>query len=177
MTAASLTLFLVLFLFFGFTEEGLRHNIRWSARISFVLFCLAFGASALRPNSFSWWLRMNRKYLGISFAIVHLLHLGLLIALQYFFHPVFQLAKSSSLLGGGIAYVFLTLMLLTSFDHFAKYLSKKQWKMLHTWGGYWIWAIFMSTYYKRAVTEPWHWIFVVILMAVLFLRIRKLSTT
>lgn len=168
----SLLLFGGLLLIYGYTEEGVRQNIRWSARISFTLFVLAFGAAGLHhyfKNSFSWWLRMNRKYLGISFAIIHLLHLGFIGLLQLFFHPVFDQAGMISLLGGGMAYFFVVTMLLTSFDSFSKHLSKGQWKFLHTLGGYWIWIVFLSTYYKRT-DEPLHWVYVIILLVILFFR-------
>ena len=172
----SMILFASLFILFGYTEEGVRQNIRWSARMSFALFVFAFGAAAIHhyfKNSLTWWLRMNRKYLGISFAIVHLLHLGFIGLLQLSFHPVFDQADMTSLLGGGMAYFFVVAMLLTSFEQFSEYLSKKQWKLLHTIGGYWIWIVFLSTYYKRT-DEPFHWVFVIILLLILFFRICEL---
>jgi len=172
--ATSLLLFGGLYFIYGFTEEGTRQAIRWSARISAVLFSLAFTASAFQrlfKNIFSFWWLMNRKYFGISFAIVHLLHLCFLLVLQQFFHPVFNMAKTSSLIGGGLAYFFIVLMLLTSFPYFAKYLSRRNWKILHTAGGYWIWFIFIKTYWKRAATESEYIPLVVLLVAVLGLRL------
>ena len=170
----SLLLFAQEYFFQGFNEESTRQNIRWSARIAVVLFSLAFVASAfhkLAKNSFSWWLRMNRKYIGISFAIVHLIHLCFLLILQNNFHPVFNMAKTISLLGGGLAYVFVVLMLFTSFPYFARYLSKKQWTVLHTAGGYWIWYIFIRSYVKRAMTEYEYLPLVILLAVVMLLRL------
>ena len=58
-----------------------------------------------------------------------------------------------------MAYLFLVLMLLTSFERFSKHLTKKQWRLVHTMGGWWIWAIFASSYFKRGIAEteyvPW----------------------
>ena len=136
-------------IFNGFTEESTREAIRWTARISVVLFSLAFAASGLHRqfhNPFTFWLLTNRKYLGISFAIMHLVHLCYLGLLQFNFHPVFEKAKTISLIGGGLAYFFIVMMLLTSFKIFSKYLSKRQWKLLHTIGGYWILYIFLRSY-------------------------------
>ena len=133
------------FYFIGFNEDGNRAAIAWSAKISFVLFCLAFSASAahkLFKNSFSFWWLMNRRYFGITFGINHFLHLSFLLCLQQVFHPVFTVAPRISLMAGGLVYLFIFLMLLTSFETFSKYLSRKQWKLLHTAGGYWIWFIF-----------------------------------
>lgn len=169
----SCILFTGVFLLYGWNEDGLRHNIRWTARISFVLFCMAFSASSVHwyvRNSLSWWLRMNRKFIGVSFAIIHLIHLVTILLLQYFFHPVFESAAITSIVGGGGAYLLIILMLVTSFERFAKYLSNKHWKYLHTTGGYWIWIVFLSTYLKR-VDEPIHWLYVLILFFVLGFRI------
>lgn len=172
----SLLFFAFLFMFYGWNEAAVRQNIRWTARISFVLFCIAFSASAIHEsvkNSLSWWLFMNRKFFGVSFAIIHLVHLGAILMLQYYFHPVFDNAATISILGGGGAYLFIVLMLVTSFERFAKFLSKKQWKLLHTIGGYWIWIVFLSTYLKR-VDESFHWIYVIILGLMLYLRLSLL---
>ncbi len=152
----SALLFALLYWTGGFTEASTRAAIRWSARISVLMFCLAFGASSIHyfmKNSFSFWILMNRKYWGISFAIIHLVHLAFLGVLQYFFHPVFTLAASISLFAGGMAYVFLILMLLTSFDAFAAKMSRRNWTFLHTIGAYWIWVIFARSYWKRVLFE------------------------
>lgn len=163
-----------LLLSYGFEEPGIREAIRWTARISVVLFCIAFAASGIQrlfPGLFSFYLMMNRKYFGISFAIIHLTHLFFLVILQYNFHPVFEKAKTISLIGGGMAYFFLVMMLLTSFDFFSKFLSKRQWKLLHTIGGYWIFYIFLRSYIKRALTENEYIPFVILLVFVLIVRL------
>ncbi len=176
----SLLLYASFYYFIGFNEEGVRACIAASAKISFTFFCMAFAASGahqLFKNSFSFWWLMNRKYLGITFAISHLFHLFFLIGLQWFFHPVFTLAADTSLMAGGIAYFFLVLMLLTSFETFSRYLSNKQWKILHTLGGYWIWMIFLSTYSKRVLRGEYDILpFMITLIIVLVLRIWKKFT-
>lgn len=172
--ALSLVCFSLLFFIGGFDENTTRQAIRMSARIAVVLFSLAFGAYAFHrvmKNSFSFWLLMNRKYIGVSFAILHLVHLGFLLILQQYFHPIFNTAKTISLLGGGLAYAFVVLMLLTSFEFFSKYLTRKQWKILHTAGGYWIWFIFIRSYVKRAFTEYEYIPLAVLLVAVVVLRL------
>lgn len=136
----------------GFTEEGIRLIIRWTARLSVSSFALAFAGSAIHKlvqTSFSFWIFRNRKFFGISFAVLHLTHLFALIALQNFFHPVFVKAAVFSLVAGGGAYLFLILMLLTSFERYRELLTFKQWKLLHTVGGYWIFVVFFSSYFKR----------------------------
>lgn len=175
--AGSIGLFTAFLFFEGFTEAGIRLIISWSAKIGLTCFCIAFGASAFhrwQQNSFSFWVFRNRKYWGISFAILHLLHLAALGILQMVFHPVFELAESTSLLAGGLAYLFVVLMLLTSFKLFAAMLSPKTWKLLHTIGGYWIMVIFISSYTKRALNqEYWALIFLGMIGLVLIGRVWK----
>ena len=161
-----------IYLVSGFQEESTRQAIRLSARFSVILFCIAFVASAFHQwgkNSFSWWVFMNRKFFGITFAFNHLLHLLFIFILNKKFHPVFELADSFSLLAGGLAYLFIVLMLLTSFSFFEKMLTRKNWKRLHTLGGYWIWTIFMSSNLKRVWREEWEYIPVVIVLVIVLL--------
>jgi DMSO/TMAO reductase YedYZ heme-binding membrane subunit len=46
------------------------------------------------------------------------------------------------LYGGGLAYLLLLLMTLTSFDRSARWLGPRRWKLLHRAGIHWLWAIF-----------------------------------
>ena len=75
----------------GFTEEAIRAFVRNTARVSLVLFLLAFSASSVQAifrRSWSAWLLRNRRYLGVSFAVSHAGHLLALILLAIFFpHP------------------------------------------------------------------------------------------
>ncbi|MFK7809054.1 MAG: hypothetical protein AB8F74_14720 [Saprospiraceae bacterium] len=162
----------------GFHEESVRAVIAWTARVDVLLFCMAFGGTAFHQwakNAFSFWLMMNRKYWGISFAILHLIHLLSLLILQQFFHPVFTLAANFALFAGGTAYVFVILMLLTSFNAFAKLLSKANWKRLHWLGGHWIWVVFMSSYWKRVFRGEYGFLILgLLLIFVMGLRLRQL---
>lgn len=162
---------------YGFTEDATRICIRISARISFIFFSLAFAASAIQyqiKNELSFWLLMNRKYLGITFGIIFMIHLVFLGILQLRFQPVFELAKPSSLIGGGIASIFSFVMLITSFDPIKNKLSPKLWKGIHTIGAYWIAVVFLTTYLKR-VNNEWEYLPLFVLLVLAFiLRILKL---
>ena len=60
-----------------FEVEGVRMVIRFTARTSLLLFCLAFGAGALArlwPNAWTRWQRRNRRTLGVTFAASHGMH-------------------------------------------------------------------------------------------------------
>lgn len=176
--ASTILFYGLIFLQGGLQEESTRLAIRWSARFAVVLFCAAFGASALQhiwKGLFTFWLRANRKYLGITFAVTHLFHLSFLLLLQTKFHPVFELAKTSSLLAGGTAYFFVVAMLLTSFETFSKHLSPKQWKWLHTIGGWWIWAIFIKSYGKNALAYPGYMMLFLLLAVTAVLKVYAYS--
>jgi len=172
----SILVFVVVFIIHGITEEATRINMRFSARIAALLFSLAFMASSLQyffKGEATFWVLANRKFFGISFAIIHLIHLALIGFLHFKYHPIFFIAKTSSLLSGGLAFLFIALMLLTSFKKFSSLISKKTWKVLHTLGGYWIWLIFMISYMKRVDTEIEYLPLVVILLVAFILRISK----
>lgn len=172
----ALVVFFGVFLLHGFDEHTLRLNIRLSARFSFLIFCLAFVASALQyffKGQFTFWLLMNRKFIGISFAIIHLIHLSFLMLLQYKFHPLFEMAEMTSLLGGVVAYLFVVLMLITSFDGVKSKLSNKVWKVIHTVGGYWIAIFFLLSYGLRVINE-WEYVpLLLLLISVIVFRLLK----
>lgn len=142
----------------GAPVEGVRGIIRATARSSFVLFSLAFTASAvcyLWPNAWTRWQLRNRRYLGVSFALSHFVHLLAICALGRI-APA-QLAagsNASTWIFGGLAYVFIGLMAATSFDSTARLIDRRAWSLLHTVGAYYIWLIFANSYLSRALSIP-----------------------
>jgi hypothetical protein len=100
--------------------EGLRLVIRSTARTSLILFAMAFAAGALAelaPNGFTQWQRRNRRYLGVSFAVSHAIHLAALIALAQTDAELFwALTNPTNIVLAGTAYVLLAAMAATSFD-------------------------------------------------------------
>ena len=101
----------------------MRMVIRFTARTSLVLFCLAFSAAALArlwPNAWTRWLRRNRRYLGVSFAASHAIH-AVAIAAFAVMDPAGYAAATSitSYIFGGIGYAFIIAMTATSFDRTA----------------------------------------------------------
>jgi DMSO/TMAO reductase YedYZ heme-binding membrane subunit len=142
----------------GAPVEGIRGIIRATARSSFALFSLAFTASAVCyfwPNAWTRWQLRNRRYLGVSFALSHFVHLLAILALGQI-APA-ELASGTSAITwifGGLAYVFIGLMTATSFDSTARLIGPRAWSLLHTVGSYYIWLIFANSYLARAVTLP-----------------------
>jgi len=138
----------------GFGEESVRMNIRWTARVSLICFCLAFISSSLltlKRNNFTLWLVTNRRYFGILFAIIHLIHFLFVFLLHQYFTTIFAVESIGEFGFGGLAYVFLVLMLLTSFSPFKRMISMTNWNRLHKIGSYWILIVFSFSMIGRMV--------------------------
>lgn len=131
----------------GTGEDGGRMLVRVSARTSLALFGAAFAASSLAwlwPSTVARFLLVNRRYLGVSFAVSHALHLGAVVWLARVV-PDFGI-PTPTLVFGGLAYVFLAAMTATSFDVTAAWLGPRRWRRLHLIGGWYLWAIFFLSY-------------------------------
>ena len=66
--------------------EAAGRAVRLTARTSVALFLAAFTASALFrlwPNAWTRWQRQNRRYLGVSFAVSHGVHLAAIFWLKH----------------------------------------------------------------------------------------------
>jgi len=158
---------------YGTESAGVRVIIRATARISVVLFCAAFAASSLArrwPSPATRWLLLNRRYVGVSFALSHALHLAAILTLLRI-DPDFHISVATAI-GGGLAYVFIFAMAATSFDRAAAWLGPVAWRRLHKMGGYYIWVIFFQSYAPRAAIESiWYLPLVFLLVTVLGLRL------
>ena len=155
-------------------KETVRFLIRSTAKCSFILFMLAFVASSLHnyfKNSFTKWLLANRRYIGVSFAVSHYLHLVTLILMTL--HIDFNVFEDRGVFRtavGATAYAFITLMTITSFDKTRNLFGAKNWKRIHTIGGYLLWIIFAKSYLLE-MTNPTRILFAIIAISVLFLRL------
>ncbi len=138
----------------GTGDDGLHAVVRHTAQTSFVLFMAAYFASSLRifwRSDTSKWLLANRRYLGVSYAVSHTYHLafiGILVKTSTAFRSDVSLV---TIFGGGMAYVLMYLMALTSFDRTAAWLGRRNWLRLHKVGMHYTWAIFFNSYLSRAL--------------------------
>lgn len=157
-----------------FEVEGVRMVIRFTARSSLLLFCLAFSAAALAqlwPNGWTRWQRRNRRYLGLSFAVSHGIHAVAIVILANMDPAGFADATSAaSYIFGGIGYAFIIAMSATSLDHTAALIGSRAWRALHLVGGYYLWFQFMVSFGKRVPAMPLYTTFLVPLLIVLMLR-------
>lgn len=150
---------LLLILFNASDDISATHSmIRYTARLSAALFLVTFTASSLWtlwPNFLTRWLRANRRYFGLSFALSHFVHLGAIFTLAKLAPSLLdELTKPITWILGGFAYVLITMMAITSFDRTARMLSPKAWSTLHNIGAYYIFLVFANSFISRAVTTP-----------------------
>jgi len=151
--AITATLFAVIGLAL-FSRDLSEVSIRWAMRLSvdtaFPFFFLAFIAASvntLKSTAVSQYLLRNRRYLGISFAALFLLHGTLIYVLSQLYPEPFFSQLSDELLYGGIAtFGAVALMAASSNDFSVKHLGQKAWSRLHKLLGYLIATIFLVTY-------------------------------
>ena len=139
------TMVVIIWLFHGIDEQGMRMAIRATARTSTILFLSAFVASSLHKlwsTPLSAWLLKNRRYLGISMAVSHTYHAIALFGL--WFVTAGTAPKVDSL--GTFGYVLLIAMTITSFNRPATWLGRRGWKILHNTGMYFFWLGFLFEY-------------------------------
>ena len=152
-TIAIALIFVLILLFYGVNEAGFRIAIRFTARSSCILFLLAFCASSLhriKTTPFSNWLLRNRRYLGLSMAISHAFH-AIAIA------GVAILTTENMVpdnLDANLGYGFILLMTITSFKRPAAILGRRNWRILHTLGMYYLWLSFTVAFSSR-LSESW----------------------
>jgi hypothetical protein len=130
----------------GTGEDGMRALLRATARTSLALFLLAYLASALRAlvdRPATRWLLRNRRYVGVSFAVSHLVHGVAIVGLS---RATGAPPVSSTLVLGGLAYAFVAAMTATSFDRSAAWLGPRAWNRLHRTGIHYLWLVFAFTF-------------------------------
>jgi DMSO/TMAO reductase YedYZ heme-binding membrane subunit len=164
----------------GTGAEGLGMAIRATARTSVVFFTAAFAASALRrrwPSDATAWLLRNRRQLGVSYAASHFIHLLLILTVAgWTVHGFMTVRPMLTIVGGGIAYVFLALMTITSFDTTAAWLGPR-WRRLHVTGAYYNWFIFAQSFFRLVAKSAVYWPFAALVAGSMLLRWLPASRT
>jgi sulfoxide reductase heme-binding subunit YedZ len=159
----------------GWDVESVRLVIRATARTSLVLFTLAFTASALVelvPSEATRWQRRNRRYLGVSFAVSHFIHLAAILALASADKALFwTLTNISTIVLAGAAYLFIAAMTATSFDRSAAWLGPRKWRLLHLVGGWYIWISFAVAIAKRVPLDRFYWPMAALVLAAAIVRL------
>jgi hypothetical protein len=161
----------------GWREASYHAAIRATARTSLLLFLTAFiasGARRLFPSVLTAWLVQNRRYVGLSFAASHFLHLGVILAVaaRWPKGSVVE-ARLVDVAPGATVYLFVLAMAVTSSDRAVAFLGPRRWRMLHTVGAYLIWLAFVAAYVPRAIAEPAYAPAAALLVAALVVRLAR----
>jgi DMSO/TMAO reductase YedYZ heme-binding membrane subunit len=153
----------------GWTEPGVRLVIRATARTSVALFLAAFLASTLRrrwPGPATSWLLQNRRYVGLGFAVSHLLHLLAILELYDVAPAAFADLPWVTIIVGGGGFVVVGILAATSSDAAVRMLGTQRWRNLHRFGLYYLWIVFTFTYLRTSL------VMTAVLVAALVLRLR-----
>jgi DMSO/TMAO reductase YedYZ heme-binding membrane subunit len=130
----------------GSNDAAIGVALRSSAHASFIVLLVVFVARPLRQmlrTPFTAALLRNRRLLGVAFAGIHFAHLGLILyrdrqVADYSFSVI-----ENAL--GGLMYLFIFLMFVTSFDTTARALGARNWRILHKTGLYAVLVAFLQT--------------------------------
>lgn len=156
--------------------EGARRLIRLTARLSLVLFLLAFIASAWRhrwPGAWSAALMRHRRQVGLLFATSHACHAVGIACLALWAEPTLwaQLTPPVSRWIGGAGYVAVVLMAGTSFDGAVRWLGRPRWQALHRICAHVIWLVFVLSCLKRVGAAPVYALPLALLIGAMLLRL------
>jgi methionine sulfoxide reductase heme-binding subunit len=127
--------------------EEAKLAARWTARIALPMFLVAYLASSLLrlwSGDLTKALVRRRRQWGLGFALTHTIHLAALAYNVLNYDP----RSLPSLFPGGLAYVMVYIMAMTSNNTSMKALGKN-WKRLHIFGIDYIWFIFTASYVTR----------------------------
>jgi len=163
-----------------FEVDGVRMVIRFTARTSLLLFCLAFSAAALArlwPNAGTRWQRRNRRALGVTFAASHGIHAIAIVCFATMDRAGYMAETSvASYIFGGIGYACIIAMAATSFDRTAAAIGPRAFRILHLSCGYYLWFQFMISFGKRIPDMPLYALFLLPLLAVMALRMIAMTS-
>ena len=132
----------------GTGEDGVRMLIRATARSSALLFLIAFLARPLRQlwrTDATAFALKNRRYFGVSMAVSHLIHGSAIVRLLTAFPSAYQV-DATTLVGGGLGFVFIAAMAATSSDAAFEALGRARWQLLHRTGVWYLWVVFAFTF-------------------------------
>ena len=130
--------------------EGWRLAARWTARVGFPIFIIAYSASSLGrlwPGNFTRTIWRDRRWWGLGFFASHTIHL---YALTTYNRLADHASSLTTIIGGGFGYVLLFAMAATSNQAAMRALGHN-WKRLHSIGIHYLWFIFAISYLGRVM--------------------------
>lgn len=159
---------------YGPGEDGVHAIIRYTARTSLSLFGAAFVASSVRqlwPTPVTRWLLVNRRYLGVSFAVSHGVHLTAIIVLARISSAFRADVSMITVVFGGFGFVVAALLAATSSNRAVAWMGARRWRIVHKFGVYYLWFIFLVTYLPAAIQRPSYSVFVLVLFTMIGIRL------
>lgn len=173
---------------YDFNERGTREALRATARISLVLFSLAFAARPIhqlagRPATA--WLLRERRTIGVCFGFSFLAHLLLIVRL-FFLNGTLALPDAVTVLDvviGGPGILLVVLMTITSAVKIRRAIPTPVWHRLHTFGLYYVWFVYTacltnSISAKSHLYPAYHYVpFLALLGTVLLIRLAAAART
>lgn len=151
----------------AYGEEAFDLVLRLTARAAILVYLVVFVARPLvqlTGSALSRTLLRYRRQTGVAFSAIMLAHLLYLVWKHGFIFPVF----------GAVIYVFIVLMLVTSFDGPTRALGPKRWKVLHKTGLYVIGVALAQAQFGRilrGVGEPVHYVLASLFIAAVIVRV------
>jgi methionine sulfoxide reductase heme-binding subunit len=145
--------------FFSVIDWSNPADIQWSMginwRLSAPYFLLTFAASPLQklfPGRATRWLLMNRRYLGLSFAVGAFCQIPPILTLATRLQPTFaEIHSRSSQFAEDCIYLTLVLMAVTSFRAVNRLVSRTTWRRLHASGMYLLAGLYGLSYVYYAL--------------------------
>jgi hypothetical protein len=128
----------------GTSRVSILAAVRMTAIVGFLAFMLPFTASAAAafyPGEITRWVKAHRRYFGIVFALAMAVHL-MFVAWLFRISPKAPAGLPVFVLGG-LGYLFVAALFLTSFDGPADRLGPYRWRRLHVAGVWYLWSIFV----------------------------------
>lgn len=133
--------------------QDISGMIQFSVRCSIPWLYLAFVAASIRtlvPGPFGQWLARNRRYIGLSFAAAMGWQLFFIVWMVVGFWQFYMQDVLFQLPG----YMLLIAMTLTSFKYWRSKITAQQWKLLHTFGIYFLWfTVWYAYWYELYVYD------------------------
>jgi DMSO/TMAO reductase YedYZ heme-binding membrane subunit len=131
--------------------------VRWTARTSLFAFALAYAARPahqLWRSSVTKQLLAERKWIGLSFAVSHLFHLGGIVALASPDFGAFLRNQPPTNLIAALTFLLIFAMAITSIEAIKARMSATAWKRLHRTGMHFAWISFAGTYTTAIGVQP-----------------------
>lgn len=157
----------------GPSEAGVRALLRATAASSVATFAAAFAASGLhrlvRRPATSWLLR-NRRWVGLSMALSHTVHLAAIVTLATVWPAAGATIPVATRIAGSLGYLVLAALVVTSNDRAVARLGVRRWGRLHRGGTWFLWLVFVLSYAPGATLHPGHALALAVLVGVAALR-------